>query len=109
MSFLLHTSLLFLLYVLGAHRVVEGTIWASCFQLVISVACLMKGAFAAPTASAAKLRLVLVLMLVLVFASGIYFIGDKFQSTEFSSAESQLRGGWQLFTPDRLQSQLEQG
>ena len=109
MGFLLLATLLFLLYVLGAQRGVEGTIWASCFLLVISVACWMKGAFAAPTASAAKRRLVLVLMLVLVFASGIYFIGDKFQSTEFASADSQLRGGWQLFTPDRLQTELEQG
>ena len=109
MGFLLLATLLFLLYVLGAQRGVEGAIWASCFLLVISVACWMKGAFAVPTASAAKRRLVLVLMLVLVFASGIYFIGDKFQSTKFASADSQLRGGWQLFTPDRLQTELEQG
>ena len=109
MGFLLLATLLFLLYVLGAQRGVEGAIWASCFLLVISVACWMKGAFAVPTASAARRRLVLVLMLVLVFASGIYFIGDKFQSTKFASADSQLRGGWQLFTPDRLQTELEQG
>ena len=109
MGFLLLATLLFLLYVLGAQRGLEGAIWASCFLLVISVACWMKGAFAVPTASAAKRGLVLVLMLVLVFASGIYFIGDKFQSAKVASADSQLRGGWQAFTPERLQTELEQG
>ncbi|PYI40567.1 MAG: thiol:disulfide interchange protein, partial [Verrucomicrobia bacterium] len=51
----------------------------------------------------------LVLMLVLVLASGIYFIGGKFHSANVASADSQLRGDWQAFTPERLQSELEQG
>src|SRR4029077_18791659 len=69
MGFLLLATLLFLLYVLGAQRGLEGAIWASCFLLVISVACWMKGAFVVPTASAVKRSITLVLMLVLVFAS----------------------------------------
>jgi thiol:disulfide interchange protein DsbD len=69
----------------------------------------MKGAFAVPTASAAKRSVVLVLMLVLVFASGIYFIGDKFHSASIASAGSRLGGDWQTFTPDRLQAELDQG
>ncbi len=109
MGFLLLATLLFLLYVLGAQRGLEGAIWASCFLLVISIACWMKGAFAVPTASAAKQGLVLVLMLLLVFASGIYFIGDKFQSAKVASGDLQLRGGWQAFTPERLQTELDQG
>ena len=109
MGFLLLATLLFLLYVLGAQRGVEGAIWASCFLLVLSVACWMKGAFVVPTASAAKRNIVLVVMLVLVLASGVYFIGDKFQSAKVASADSQLRGGWQAFTPERLQAELAQG
>jgi thiol:disulfide interchange protein/DsbC/DsbD-like thiol-disulfide interchange protein len=109
MGFLLLATLLFLLYVLGAQRGLEGAIWASCFLLVISIACWMKGAFAVPTASASKRGVVLVLMLLLVLASGVYFIGDKFQSTRVASGDLQLRGGWQPFTPDRLQTELEQG
>jgi thiol:disulfide interchange protein/DsbC/DsbD-like thiol-disulfide interchange protein len=109
MGFLLLATLLFLLYVLGAQRGVEGAIWASCFLLVISVACWMKGAFAVPTASAAKRGLVLVLMVLLVIGSGAYFIGDKFQSAKIASADSELRGGWQAFTPERLQTELDQG
>jgi thiol:disulfide interchange protein DsbD len=109
MGFLLLATLLFLLYVLGAQRGLEGAIWASCFLLVISVACWMKGAFVLPTASFAKRTVVLVLMLVLVLASGVYFIGGKFHSANIASADSRLRGDWQAFTPERLQAELEQG
>jgi thiol:disulfide interchange protein DsbD len=109
MGFLLLATLLFLLYVLGAERGLEGAIWASCFLLVISVACWMKGAFVVPTASALKRSIAAVLMLVLALVSGIYFIGDKFHSAKIASAGSQLRGDWQAFTPERLQAELEQG
>jgi thiol:disulfide interchange protein DsbD len=109
MGFLLLATLLFLLYVLGAQRGLEGAIWASCFLLVVSVACWMKGAFVVPTASVFKRSVVLVLMLVLVFASGTYFIGNKFYSANMASADSRLRGDWQAFTPERLQAELEQG
>jgi thiol:disulfide interchange protein len=109
MGFLLLATLLFLLYVLGAQRGLEGAIWASCFLLVISIACWMKGAFVLPTASVAKRSVVLVLMLVLVLASGVYFIGGKFHSANIASADSRLRGDWQAFTPERLQAELEQG
>jgi len=109
MGFLLLATLLFLLYVVGAQRGLEGAIWASCFLLVISVACWMKGAFVLPTASALKRSVVLVLMLVLVLGSGIYFIGGKFRSTNLASTDSRLRGDWQAFTPERLRGELEQG
>jgi thiol:disulfide interchange protein len=109
MGFLLLATLLFLLYVLGAQRGLEGAIWASCFLLVVSVACWMKGAFVVPTASLAKRSIVLVLVLVLVVGSGIYFIGDKFQSARIASSDSRLRGDWQPFTPERLQAELDQG
>lgn len=109
MGFLLLATLLFLLYVLGAQRGLEGAIWASCFLLVISVACWMKGAFSIPSASAFKRGVVLVLMLLLVLGSGVYLIGDKFQSAKIASADSRLRGNWQAFTPERLQAELQQG
>jgi thiol:disulfide interchange protein len=109
MGFLLLATLLFLLYVLGAQRGLEGAIWASCFLLVISVACWMKGAFVLPTASPAKRSVVLVLMLVLVLGSGMYFVVGKFRSTNVALADSRLRGDWQAFTPERLQAEMEQG
>ena len=109
MGFLLLATLLFLLYVLGAQRGLEGAIWASCFLLVISVACWMKGAFIVPTATAMKRSVVLVLILLLVLGSGVYFIGNKFQSATIASVDSQIHGDWQPFTPERLQTELEQG
>src|SRR2546423_10468687 len=109
MGFLLLATLLFLLYVLGAQRGLEGAIWASCFLLVISVACWMKGSFIVATTSFARRLVVFVLMLVLVVGSGIYFIGGKFHSARLASANSQLHGDWQAFTPERLKTELEQG
>src|SRR6266545_1039372 len=53
MGFLLLATLLFLLYVLGAQRGLEGAIWASCFLLVISVACWMEGVYTGRFASRA--------------------------------------------------------
>jgi thiol:disulfide interchange protein DsbD len=109
MGFLLLATLLFLLYVLGAQRGLEGAIWASCFLLVIGVACWMKGAFIVPTATARKRAVVLVVILMLVLGSGLYFIGGKFRSTNLASADSRLRGDWQPFTLERLQAELDQG
>jgi len=109
MGFLLLATLLFLLYVLGAQRGLEGAIWASCFLLVIGVACWMQGAFILPTASVTKRAVVRVLMLALVLASAFYFIGGKFQSANVPSANVRLQGDWQAFAPERLQLELEQG
>jgi thiol:disulfide interchange protein len=106
MGFLLLATLLFLLYVLGAQRGLEGVIWAGCFLLVVSVACWMKGAFVAPAASAFKRSFVLLLMAGLVLGSSIYFIGGKFGN--LSSSDSRPRGDWQAFTPERLQAELNQ-
>src|SRR5438270_8567301 len=109
MGFLLLATLLFLIYVLGAQRGLEGAIWASCFLLIIAIACWMKGAFIVPTSSAAKRIVTVLLMLLLLLASGVYFIGDKFQSSKIDLAQSNAAGGWQSFTPERLQSERNQG
>src|SRR5437016_3317849 len=109
MGFLLLATLLFLLYVLGAQRGLEGAIWASCFLLFVSIACWMKGAFVVPSASVATRQISRVIMLVIVLGSGIYFIGGNFRSTKISTGSTQLAGDWQAFTPERLQAELEQG
>jgi thiol:disulfide interchange protein/DsbC/DsbD-like thiol-disulfide interchange protein len=109
MGFLLLATLLFLLYVLGAQRGLDGAIWASCFLLVVAVACWMKGAFFVPTATVGARGVALVLMLVLLVGSGVYFIGDKFRFAKSAVANAQLAGDWQPFTPERLQNELAQG
>ncbi len=109
MGFLLLATLLFLLYVLGAQRGLEGAIWASCFLLIVAIVCWMKGAFILPATSTAKRSLVLVLMLLLLLFSGAYFIGDKFQSAKIDIAASGAPGDWQPFTPERLRTERDQG
>src|SRR5438552_7495581 len=109
MGFLLLATLLFLLYVLGAQRGLDGAIWASCFLLFVSIACWMKGAFVVPSASVAARQISVLLLLMFVVGSGIYFIGGKFRSTKISTGSTQLAGDWQAFTPERLQAELEQG
>ena len=109
MGFLLLATLLFLLYVLGAQRGLAGAIWASCFLLVVAIACWMKGAFILPATSVAKRTLVFALMLLLLVFSGVYFIGDKFHLSKGDIAASGAPGDWQPFTPERLQSERDQG
>jgi thiol:disulfide interchange protein DsbD len=95
--------------VLGAQRGLDGAIWASCFLLIVAIACWMKGAFIVPTASAPKRNFVLLLMLLLLLASGVYFIGDKFQSAKIDLTQGTSDGDWQRFTPERLQTERDQG
>src|SRR5205823_1393832 len=109
MGFFLLATLLFLLAVLGAERGVEAIIWTSCFLLVLSVACWMKGAFIVPTASTAARAISLVLVLVLVIGSGWYFIGEKFAGAKTVSSATTTQGDWQPFTPQLLASELKQG
>ena len=108
MGFLLIATLLFLIYVLGAQRGLDGAIWASCFLLVIALVCWMKGAFIVPTASAPKRATVLLLMLLLLVGSGFYFIGNHFRAATPDLVQVQ-QGGWQPFTPERLQSERDAG
>jgi len=108
MGFLLLATLLFLLYVLGAQRGLDGAIWASCFLLIVALACWMKGAFILPTSSGAKRAITLVLMLLLLLGSGVYFIADKFQASKIDVTQS-ATGDWQPFTPERLQSERDGG
>ncbi len=109
MGFLLLATLLFLLSVIGAQSGLEAVIWASCFLLVVSIACWMKGAFITPLASAARRGLVLVLMLVLVIGSGSYLIGAKFAEAKMQPATAQPDGDWQVFTPQKLEAELARG
>jgi thiol:disulfide interchange protein DsbD len=109
MGFLLLATLLFLLYVLGAQRGYEALIWASAFLLIVSIACWMKGAFVTPVSSARAKTIAIMTMSILLVISGVYFIGGKFHSAKIDITQTQLAGGWQPFTPERLQSELDQG
>jgi thiol:disulfide interchange protein DsbD len=109
MGFPMLATLLFLLYVLGQQRGVAAVIWTSCFLLVVSLVCWMKGAFLTPLASAAQRAWVLLLMTVLVLGSGAYFVGGKFAATRLETAASETGSDWIAFTPARLEAELAQG
>jgi thiol:disulfide interchange protein len=109
MGFLLLATLLFLLYVLGAQRGLDALIWASCFLLVVSLACWMKGAFITPVASTRARAIAAVLITMLLIASGAYFIGERFRSAKPGALQTLATGDWQPFTPELLQTELNQG
>jgi thiol:disulfide interchange protein len=109
MGFLLLATLLFLLYVLGAQRGNDGVIWASCFLLVLSIICWMKGAFLVPTASTTARAVAIAMMLILFVVSGFYFVGEKFRSSKVAAIQSEAASDWRPFTPERLQMELNQG
>jgi thiol:disulfide interchange protein DsbD len=108
MGFLLLATLLFLIYVLGAQRGLDGAIWASCFLLVIAIVCWMKGAFIVPTAPAGKRAFVVVVCLLLLIGSGLFFIAGRFRAARPELVQI-AQGDWQPFTPERLQSERDQG
>ena len=108
MGFLLLATLLFLLYVIGEQRGVEGAIWASCFLLIIAIACWMKGAFIVPTAKSGTKTVSVAVMLLLVLGSVVYFIGNKFRSAKIENLGVEMPRDWQPFTPERLQTELSQ-
>ena len=109
MGFLLLGTLIFLLYVIGAERGLEGLIWACCFLLVVSLACWSKGSFITPAVSR-RARMVAALLIVCgVLASGVYFIADKFASSNLTGATTDLAGDWRPFSADLLQAELDAG
>ncbi|MEY2541562.1 MAG: hypothetical protein QOI22_1164 [Verrucomicrobiota bacterium] len=109
MGFLLLATLLFLLYVLGAQRGLSAVTWTGCFLLIVSVICWMKGAFITPSASGKSRAITAVVMSILLVWGAWYFIGEKFRSSKVEMTGASLEGGWQPFTPERLQAELEQG
>jgi thiol:disulfide interchange protein len=48
-------------------------------------------------------------MLTLLVASSFYFIGAKFRSSKLAAIQSEAAGDWRPFTPERLQTELNQG
>ena len=109
MGFLLIATLLFLLSVLGAQRGVSALIWTCAFLLVLSIACWIKGVFIVPSASIIERLSATAVATVLVIAAGIYFIGNKFVAAHETANVAAVTGGWGKFSPERLNSELQQG
>jgi thiol:disulfide interchange protein len=109
MGFLLLATFLFLVSVLGAERGLSAVIWSCAFFLVVSLACWMKGAFVTPAASVPARVITWALIFLFLAGSGFYFIGRKFQAAQLPTAQLALEGGWQPFTPARLEAERKAG
>jgi thiol:disulfide interchange protein len=109
MGFLLLGTLVFLLYVIGAQRGLEGLIWTCAFLVIVSIACWMKGVFLVPSASVKTHAIAAVAMVLLLGAGGFYFIGNKFRFAKLAATEAKSDEDWQPFSAARLQAELDQG
>ena len=109
MGFLLLATLLFLLYVIGAQRGLDGLIWTCSFLLVVSLACWIGGIFLTPAASGRTRAIAVVFIILLLAGGGTYFIGNKFRHAKVADLASQSTGDWQAFTEEKLQSELRAG
>jgi thiol:disulfide interchange protein/DsbC/DsbD-like thiol-disulfide interchange protein len=109
MGFLLLATLVFLLYVIGAQRGLEGLIWVCSFLLVVSIACWIKGVFLVPSAASRTRAVAAIVMVLLLATSGAYFIGQKFRNSTAATITESANGDWQPFSAARLQAELDQG
>jgi thiol:disulfide interchange protein DsbD len=48
-------------------------------------------------------------MSIVLVVSAWYFIGQQFRSSKLEAAGATMEGGWQAFTPEKLEAELEQG
>ena len=110
MGFLLLGTLVFLLYVIGAQRGLDGLIWTSCFLLVVSIACWMQGAFIVPTATVREKSVRGGPDVGLVASEAVSILSaTSFASARAASSTAQMEGDWKPFSAERLQSELDQG
>lgn len=109
MGFLLMATLLFLLSVLGAQRGLTAVIWTSCFLLVVSLVCWMKGAFITPLASTRARITAVGLAFLLLALGGTYFIGAKFAQAKLGPVATAAESDWKPFTPEKLEAELARG
>ena len=110
MGFFLLATLLFLLCVLGAQRGVEAHHLDLLLPARPQLACWMKGAFLVPTASRAHaLRRARAHARARPRQRLVISSATKFAAPKLAVGETPLAGDWQHFTPERLQTELEQG
>jgi thiol:disulfide interchange protein/DsbC/DsbD-like thiol-disulfide interchange protein len=111
MGFPLLATLLWLLYVLGNQKGLEGVIWAGSFLLCLALACWIYGAFCGPLSSG-KTRIVsIVLIFLIVGWGGKYFLAGKFAASQRVESVGNDAGGiaWQPFSEKALAALLAEG
>lgn len=111
MGFPLMATLLWLLYILGNQKGLEGVIWVGGFLLCLALAAWIYGAFCGPFSSG-RTRVVAIILIFLVLGwGGKYFLADKFVASARATSASESSGGiaWQPFSEKALQGLLAEG
>lgn len=111
MGFPLMATLLWLLYILGNQKGLEGVIWVSGFLLCLAVAAWMYGAFCGPMSSGRTRAVALALIVLVLVGGGKYFLAEKFHGSVRAATSSDSKGGiaWQPFSGKALQDLLAEG
>ncbi len=111
MGFPLIATLLWLLYILGNQKGLEGVLWFGCFLLSLALACWIYGAFCGPLSKSGTRAIALVLTVIIAVGGGFYFLGAKFTGSQRAAAKSAERGGiaWQDFSQKALDDLLAKG
>ncbi len=111
MGFPLIATLLWLLYILGNQKGLEGVIWVGVFLLCLALACWIYGAFCGPLSSVRSRSLALLAIVLTVAGGGWYSLSKFSASVRAEATATQADGGipWQPFTQKALDELLAQG
>lgn len=112
MGFPLLAALIWLLFIIGGQRGVDGVTWALAFLLVLAVALWIYGAVAAPTIAARTRILGLAAATALLVGGGWLFIGQLFSATSPSgSVRSDALDGiaWKPYSKEAVERWLGEG
>lgn len=111
MGFPLLATLLWMLYILGNQKGLEGVLWFGCFLLCVALACWIYGAFCGPLSKPSTRAVSLALAALVLAGGGAYFLGTKFTGAQRSAAKSAETGGiaWVDFSQKALDDLLARG
>ncbi len=111
MGFPLIATLLWMLYILGNQKGLEGVLWFGCFLLCVALACWIYGAFCGPISKPATRAASLAIAALVLAGGGAYFLGVKFTGAQRATASSVETGGiaWVDFSQKALDELLARG
>ena len=111
MGFPLMATLLWLLYILGNQKGIDGVIWAAVFLLCLALACWLYGAFCGPLSSIRTRVMAILLSVLIVGAGGSYSLTKFSASARGANTATASEGGipWQAFSQKALDDLLAEG
>lgn len=111
MGFPLMATLLWLLYILGNQKGIEGVIWTAVFLLCLALVCWLYGSFCGPLSSARARVLGLLFSALILVAGGWYSLTKFSLATRAETTSVAAEGGipWQPFSQKALDDLLAEG